>query len=395
MIDVHSADFERVFLSSPLIIEKTGGDIFISGVALSVGTWKDVFYTPEELKKVADKLKGIPVKINHQQDTHVGEVVSSEWNDLVKAILFRAKIDKDFPIAEWDAVSCGTWMKKIEENGRTVGHDFNIDELSLTNTPADPLAIIITKEQLSSAIKPDQGVNKMSEKKEENPKLFAIVELSNMDEVEELKKKYPYVHPYYGYANVKPFYYKDEASGEYYPYYPYYKDKYPNYPYKGYPYYPKEKVADIICPIEGDKFATFEEFQKHWADKHVEKYGEYAPKEQKTAEILSAEPAKEVPKEDPVKKENEDLKKEVENLKKSVQLSLDATKTAEASKEQAVKDAVQETKTKILTDFEDVHSRASECVSQWKGGGPKRLVEEIHSTINKYDPKYKLKKKEQ
>jgi hypothetical protein len=401
MIDIHSDNFERVFLSSPVIIDKINGEIYISGVALSVGTWKDVFYCPEELKKVADKLKGIPVKINHQQDTHVGEVVSSEWNELVKAILFRAKINRGFPITEWDGVSCGTWMQKKEENGKIMGYSFKIDELSLTNTPADPNAIIITKEQLSSAM-PDQGKGeqKMEKKDEQHPKLFAIVELNSMEEADELRKKSPYVHVYYGETGTIPFYYKNAKTGEFYPYFPDYKEPVkeekvePDVPFGDYANFqdcidknqgqagdPGAYCMAIKQKILGSKN---EVLSAQPAKEPVKEVPKEAPKEVVTPlPLVQTVPIVEVPKEDPVKKEIDTLKQEVENLRKSVQLSLDATKAAELSKEKAVKDAVEQTKTKILTDVEKTLP-SSGIVFQWKSMGAQRLVDDVKKVIHKH-----------
>jgi len=387
MIDVHS-ELIQERLSNPVIVKREEGKLFISGVALAEGEWKGVFYPASELERAASLLLGIPIKIEHELESRrtIGKVTESAYNPLLKAILFKAEITgEDFPIEDYDFVSVSSWMNKLTlPDGKVEGHDFSFDELSLTQSPACKTCFIISKEQLSDITQEQFSSTKHIELKEklklieekktetkENPKLFAIVELHSVEEVEELQKKYPYVYPYYGYPHKYPYYYYDQQEGKYYPYYPKYPEKAP------------EKKADYGCP-EGEVWD--------------EKEGKCMPIKEEATETLAETPKKEeipkaeVPKEpcEPCKeaalvKEMEGLKTEVENLRKSVDLGRENQTKLEADKVKEVKDAVERTRNEILVDLENLKVlKDSNLVRQWKSEGAVRLVGEIKQIINKH-----------
>lgn len=224
--------------------------LIISGVALAEGIWKNTIYSAEELKKACQDLIGKPVKVEHGNDKEfgdkiVGKVVHAEWDELLKAIKFKAEITDPKAIEyikkeRFKAVSMSTWMEKVSVGvgELKVGQNFRFVELSLVENPACEKCFIFHFEQLAKIEKCLKESNKeelvgekvMSEENSVKELLIAIcedgdfieeVQLSSENELEELKKTkkvvaYYYYSPYYGYP---------------YPYYPY------GYPYYGYPYY--------------------------------------------------------------------------------------------------------------------------------------------------------------
>jgi len=296
--------------------------IVVTGIALAEGIWKSVVYTPEEISKAADDLKGKPLLVEHGHDDHfndrkVGEVTEAHFDPTLKALVFKAKVEDEearklVMNGTFQAVSCSTWMEKRTINqDLKMGYAFHFAELSLVKNPACEKCFIFHLEQLRKEMdKVEQCLNKNEDKienrsdvkmetqtapsvpkEEEAPKaaepiketltenkiVLAIVEdndgewmveLSSMEELEAFSKE----------ANVKGYYYG-------YPKYhqPYKKQygKYYAYPYK-YPY--KEKKAEYKCP-EGQVWDEKE--GKCMVEQAEEKYPEcpegqeYDPEQQK------------------------------------------------------------------------------------------------------------------
>jgi len=296
------------------VLEDKG--LAVTGVALAEGIWKNVVYTCDEIKKAADQLIGKPIKIEHGQDKEfgdrtVGEVIEATWDELLKALKFKAKLtDKkavDYVNAgRFKAVSMSTWMDKIPigQEGIKMGLDYKFAELSLVENPACDRCFIFHCEKLSKMEKDLKGENKetivgelkveeeknstsnlevseeLSERKqiflawvEENGEL-ELMELSSKEELDELAKTKKIYGYYYGYPHLYAY-----SPYGYYPYkYKYKKDKYQ--------YYPKaegqnmedpfEEMEDnIVCKACNAKFSNFKDFIKHWAKDHMIKYGKY------------------------------------------------------------------------------------------------------------------------
>lgn len=260
---------EEIILSaSPFFsLEEKEGKLLITGIALAEGVWKSVLYPAEEIEKSALRLVGKPLKIEHGLDAlfeqrEVGKVKLAYYDKALKSIVFQAEVTDPKAITlvkdgTFPAVSCSTWVDKFPVNpDQSIGFNFNFNELSLVRTPACEKCFIFAVEELSKKMGQEkQDLNNQSPQlikqevkkamtEEENeevieeleeeidlsemekPKLYAVVEVETLSDIEEpLAKKV--VSYYYGYKYPK-------GKGK--------KKPYPGHPY--YPYGKKKKAED-------------------------------------------------------------------------------------------------------------------------------------------------------
>lgn len=244
---------EIVLSSAPFFqLSEKEGKLLITGIALAEGVWKNVLYPADQIEKSANALVGKPLVVEHGmnenfQRRQVGKVLSSTYDSALKSLVFQAEVTDPEAIkcvkdGTFPAVSCSTWIDKYPVNDeQSIGFNFLFNELSLCRTPACEKCFIFAVEELSKKIqkeKEDQsqlitGEKKMKEEDKTNveeeielselepPKLFAVIEVQSLSELEEFGKKV--TSYYYGYRYP----YEKKAK------YPY--PKYPNYPY--HPYY--------------------------------------------------------------------------------------------------------------------------------------------------------------
>jgi len=153
----------------------------ITGIALAEGTWNGVLYSLEEIEKSAEKLIGIPLKVEHGQGSEyknkeVGKVTKAKFDELTKALLFEAEVTdpraiKDVLKKRFKAVSMATSMEYVPEKGQVMGKDFEFLEISLVENPACESCYILHFEQSLSMIKDkninikEEEVNKMTKDK--------------------------------------------------------------------------------------------------------------------------------------------------------------------------------------------------------------------------------------
>jgi uncharacterized C2H2 Zn-finger protein len=295
-------------------LDATG--LVMTGVALAEGIWKNVVYSSDEIKKAADQLIGKPIKIEHGQDKEfgdltVGEVIEAKWDELLKALKFKAKVTNPKAIdyvnaGRFKAVSMSTWMDKIPigQEGIKMGLDYKFAELSLVENPACDRCFIFHCEKLSKMekdLKEEKKENIVGEIKmekeensaanleiseEEGPIVLAwveengeleLIELSSEEELEKLKKEKKVYGYYYGYPHLYAY-----SPYGYYPYkYKYKKgkdkDQYPKAEGQSWDEPFEEMEDSIVCKACDAKFSNFKDFIKHWAKDHMVKYGKYKP----------------------------------------------------------------------------------------------------------------------
>jgi hypothetical protein len=129
----------------------------ISGVLISEGIWKGIKFSYDEMKKVADKFKEVPVLVEHGKvkNTSVGKILEVAPNDCLKALIFTAEItDPDIiegiKAGKYDAISIkGAFDKVTIEEGTPIGLGFTPIEVSITSSPACDRCLIFVTEQLS------------------------------------------------------------------------------------------------------------------------------------------------------------------------------------------------------------------------------------------------------
>jgi len=133
-------------LSNVFNILRSDESVIISGIALAEGTWRDKFYHRDEIKKSEGSLLGKVINVEHGNDptwgnTIVGEVIYEQWDETLKALLFKAKItDKQMAqeIANgyWKAVSVRVKRDLEIHDGKLSCLNLRYVDLTLTKTPA-------------------------------------------------------------------------------------------------------------------------------------------------------------------------------------------------------------------------------------------------------------------
>lgn len=149
---------EELSFFSPINIDSTKPEeIIISGIAITEGKFRDVYYPYEEIKKSIDKLNDSNFIVDHGlnimwKNTRVGKVFQVEASDVLRAALYKARFTDPRIIAE---LSEGKWRAnsvKIASDGildpvhGLRGTNLSYESISLTNKPACKACIIIQKE---------------------------------------------------------------------------------------------------------------------------------------------------------------------------------------------------------------------------------------------------------
>ena len=279
------------------ILSSEKNKLRIAGVLISEGVWKGIKYDYNELCKVIDKFKGIPILVMHGhteefKDRPVGRVIEVSKDDVLKALTFIGEITDSRAIelvkdGTYDAVSIKGAFETLDNSVTPpVGRGYTPIEVSLTGSPACETCYIFHIEELQKSLKECSSLGKgevipMSENNETfeiKPNELLLIDLSELsgedaveakvvtvEELQEILKenedvlalrvpagRYPAVarrmvrigkgyYPYYAY----PYYYYYYYPSYYYPYY-----------YPGYYGSPLDEIVDTL--LEGD----YREFMK-------------------------------------------------------------------------------------------------------------------------------------
>jgi len=138
------------------------GDLFISGIALAEGQWKEIYHS-EDLAKIDNDLAGLPLLYEHGmdpkfQDMKIGEIIKSWYDKAHRAVMFLAKVTcrtcKEMLLSrELKSVSSGLESETIERNGRLEAISSKFFEVSLVHQPACTTCNIVSvRESLSKNI---------------------------------------------------------------------------------------------------------------------------------------------------------------------------------------------------------------------------------------------------
>lgn len=222
--------------------EFEGEKDIIKGDALGVGTWNQIYYSEEELKKGASTLEGVSLVIGHgkKEADEVGKVTDAEWNPKREVIEFTATVDSE-EVSQMikrgvvDSVSVGVEFDDVMTDKGKAAQNISFYELALVNEPAfiDGIHEIIEKEAEEEELKRDTGGEELMAEKVILPLPERAVDELSEDEDIEVKGEMQYpgpagYYPGYGYP------------GKYgYPGYGYPGYGYPGYGYPGYYGYPK------------------------------------------------------------------------------------------------------------------------------------------------------------
>lgn len=149
---------EELSFFSPINIDSVKPEeIIISGIAITEGKFRDVYYSYEEIKKSIEKLNNSNFIVDHGLDimwknTRVGKVFQVEASDVLRAALYKARFTDPRIVTE---LSEGRWRAnsvKIASDGipdpvyGLRGINLSYENISLTNKPACKACIIIQKE---------------------------------------------------------------------------------------------------------------------------------------------------------------------------------------------------------------------------------------------------------
>jgi len=262
-------------LSFPMAITSLK-PLIITGVALASGIWKGIYYSPEELKKEAERMKiallKLPLLIEHgktkkYKGKEVGKPIDFYYEPTLEALIFKAKVTdeeaiEDIKAGVFPGVSMKTNMQTIRVGELIKGIKFQPVEISLTSSPAcDKCLIFSVKEgnkKLEALHKYLNKISKLSvkggiemseelEKELETPQEEEEIEITEEDclclpdeqelsdgqiiEAEVLKfkdalaqrrKRIIRVKPGKYPRKIKKFVYYYGYPFPYYPYYPYY-----------------------------------------------------------------------------------------------------------------------------------------------------------------------------
>lgn len=133
------------------------GDLLIEGIALQEGTYQGVaspfpvFYSADVLSKVATKLVGKPLRLDHKDGVGdiVGKVVKAAYDHVRRAIVFAATVfdDKTKRLLKEDlvnSVSVGMQVDSMQGAAGMEAHSIDFEELSLVDKGACPTCKIKT-----------------------------------------------------------------------------------------------------------------------------------------------------------------------------------------------------------------------------------------------------------
>ena len=156
---VDDSDMNYDALSSELKVSEEFQSEFkiplpVTGIAITEGTHKGVFYSAEELEKAASDLAGKNIFINHDKrdaSKLVGRIEKSWYDSKIKGIRFEGWIE-DEKIASkvyyglLKHVSVGAYSRRPFINGKIHAVDIEFAELSIVVDPADKNSEVKTKE---------------------------------------------------------------------------------------------------------------------------------------------------------------------------------------------------------------------------------------------------------
>lgn len=124
----------------------------IRGVLITEGVWNGDYYPARVLKEMVEKGDSIPIKVEHGGnpefgDRQVGYLTNWEYNDILKGIIFDAVLTDEKAIqlvkeGKYPAVSLFSWVDRKEVNGYREILSAKPLEISLTDNPAVPYALI-------------------------------------------------------------------------------------------------------------------------------------------------------------------------------------------------------------------------------------------------------------
>ena len=185
----HSQQFTTSFA-----ILKDQPPLEIAGIALAVGEWNGVLYTADEIKKLEKQLPGTPVLVEHGRDpdfgnTQVGVFTEAKWDDMIDALLFKAKITDERAIQavvkkKFPAISLSNRLFYVPDNGKIRGVDLELIEGSLVVNPACEVCYITKTAECLTKIFGNEFKSKMSIDNVEQ-----IGEVNMIMESEKKKKK--------------------------------------------------------------------------------------------------------------------------------------------------------------------------------------------------------------
>jgi len=144
----------------------------IAGIALAVGEWNGVLYTADEIRKLEKQLPGTPVLVEHGRDpefgnTQVGVFTEAKWDDMIDALLFKAKITDERAIQavvkkKFPAISLSNRLFYVPDNGKIRGVDLELIEGSLVANPACEVCYITKTAECLTKIFGNEFKSKMS-----------------------------------------------------------------------------------------------------------------------------------------------------------------------------------------------------------------------------------------
>lgn len=188
----------------------------ISGVLISEGIWKGIKFAYDEMKKVADQFKEVPLIVEHGKvkNEPVGKILEVTPNDCLKALTFTAEITdpeiiQGIKSGHYDAVSIkGAFETVNVDNGIPVGLNFKPIEVSITSSPACDRCLIFNIEQLSK-----------DEKKEEVKAMwkcpFCDKDFEDKEKFKEhLIEEFKNMYPQYGYGYGYEYKYPEAKYGD-------------------------------------------------------------------------------------------------------------------------------------------------------------------------------------
>lgn len=167
--------------------------MIITGVALASGLWKGVYYSPEELKKEAENMKKIllklPLIVEHGKSEkygtrQVGEHLDFYYEPTLESLVYKAKVTdpeamKDIKSGKLFGTSMKTDMKAVTIGGLTKGFRFIPLENSLTASPACDKCVIFSKKQGDSRV---LSLHKYLNNKNILKSKRGVMEMSNQEE---------------------------------------------------------------------------------------------------------------------------------------------------------------------------------------------------------------------
>ena len=146
---------KEILSSKDFYFYSDGNELYISGIALGEGQWKNNEYTADGLSKSYESLIGKPLLYEHGldpvfQDLVIGNVISAWYDKDFRAIAFLAKVTCN---RCKDMLRSGE-LKAVSVSVQPVMDRYEFDELSLVHAPAcDVCHVLNIREKLSKTIK--------------------------------------------------------------------------------------------------------------------------------------------------------------------------------------------------------------------------------------------------